>query len=324
MLDSVRMPAICRVAIFALLALPLASALAGPLGFSVNSDEPNGDSLHLIDLESGIEQEIGSVKDGQDLVRTDVEGLAIDPDGLLWGVDDDSHSLFPINSISGLVQEEDEVDLSGFEEVWGNDFGLTFTCSGDLYVSSLDTQSLYVVDTETGFAQLKGNMGANISAIAAWGNPARIFGLSNGMRMVAEDVWVPDDRSLYEINPESGEASLVGELGGAASQYFEAGLAFDESGVLWAITDRRTFEQDLGSEILRLDLEADSDLATLVSTTTAVGFESLAISAPGGCQQAVDPEERYPQIPVLDRFGLLMASLLLLLTGITALHRARP
>jgi sugar lactone lactonase YvrE len=327
-----------RVGLFALIALPAAAAMSAPIGYSVNSDQPDplppaepvGDRLFAVNLETGDEQAIGFVTNTLGMDRTDVEGLAFDPAGTLWGVDDESGRLFPISTASGLVQSNEEVPLNGFEAIKGNDFGLTFTCSGDLYMTSVKTRSLYRLELD-GTAELVGSagaLGANISAIAAIGSPARLYGLSNGL---LSEGGAADTRSLYEISTTTGVAELIGTLGDQASDYFQAGLSFDADGNLWAITDRRTSVQALGSEVLRVDTETGA--ATLIHTTDASGFESLAIAPLAGCETppvqeppAVEPPaaEAYPNIPTLDRFGLVLTSLVLLLTGLLTLRRVNP
>jgi hypothetical protein len=121
-------------------------------------------------------------------------------------------------------------------------------------------------------------MGQNISALAAWGNPVTLYGLSNGLFGDGS----PDSRSLYSINPANGAAVLIGALGAGAAAYNEAGMAFDSTGQLWAMTDRRSAPGGpFGSQVLRINTA--NGQATLASTTTETGYESLSITVPGGC-----------------------------------------
>jgi hypothetical protein len=307
---------ICRLTLIACLALATASAAAAPVGYSVNSDEPLGDSLYVIDLTSGEATFIGEVLSPLGVTRTDVEGLAFDPGGTLWAVDDESGMLFPVSQSTGLVQADQEAAITGIGATQRNDFGMTFTCTGELFVTSVENQSLYSLALN-GVATLKGSLGARISSLAAYGNPARLYGLGNGL---ISEGGPQDNRSLYEIDPETGHATLIGPIGDHVADYFEAGLSFSEDGLLWAITDRRTADQALGSQILLLDTE--TGMATHVSTTTVSGFESLAVAPPGGCEQNPATRE-LPIIPALGAYGMLLAFLVLLVTGMTALSRAR-
>ena len=223
--------------------------------------------------------------------------------GVLWGVDDESQNLFPISTNNGLVVYQDEVAITGLGAIQGNDFGLSFTCDGNLYISSVSNESLYQLSLD-GTATLvgaEGALGTRISAIAAHGNPAKLYGLGNGLM---GDGGPLDNRSLYEIDMTTGVANLIGEIGPAAADYFEAGLSFDDAGILWAITDRRTIDTETGK-------------ASLQSTTMVSGFESLAVAAPSGC---VQEDDGYYRIPTLSNTGKLLAILVLMMAGIAALR----
>lgn len=306
--------------VLVLIALPLASATAAPVGYSVNSDQPLGDTLHAIDLADGTATAIGVGVSSLGVLRTDVEGLAISPNLALWGADEDRLKLFRINTTTGTVIPESEVDITGLDAAISNDFGLTFACDGTLYTTSVISQSLFILDTDGTATRVgaAGSLGVNISAIASFGeSPVRLFGLGNGL---LGDEGPADNRSLYEIDPLTGITTLIGDVGAGVANYTEAGLSFDASGQLWAITDRSAF--GLPSQILSLDL--DTGEATLVSTTTIIGFESLAIAPPGGCGSG-PPVEPSPavQIPSLGAAGKLLAILVLLLPGLAGLNLRR-
>jgi hypothetical protein len=255
-----------------------ASLAAAPVGYSINSDSgtENADSLYRIDLANGAESRIGTVK-SQGETRIDVEGLAFAPNGTLYGVDDSSMTLFSLNTDNAQVQNADEVFISGLPEGGGNDFGLTFACDGNLYLTSIAKGSLYRMDLD-GTAHLIGSensLGVKISALAAYGNPVKLYGLGNGIDAEG-NVSTPN---LYRINPTNGNASKIGPLGPAVGDYTEAGLAFDGAGQLWAINDRRQLE--LPSQIMRINTSTGA--ASDVQLTAEAGFESLAITAPSGC-----------------------------------------
>jgi hypothetical protein len=307
----------CRIALFALFAMVCATALAAPVGYSVNSDQSEGDSLYEIDLSTGKSTKIGDVLAPLG-IRSDIEGLAFDSSRKLWAVDDESGMLFPVNTTTALVVAEEEVTIDGIS-TQGNDFGMTFTCEGSLFFTSVESQSLYSLSLD-GTATLVGSLGARISAIAAFGNPAKLYGMGNGL-VNAEGAL--DNRSLYEIDTATGEASLIGNVGADVDDYFEAGLSFDDEGKLWAITERHLGAQSLPSQVLTLDVE--TGVGTVVSTTQEVtGFESLAIAPPAGCELGPGgPPDNLPQIPVLDRFGMLLVFLVLLVTGMSVLRRNR-
>ncbi len=274
-----------------LLVLLPAALIAAPDGYSINSDSdsPDTDNLFRIDLANGNLTKIGIVA-ALDQTRIDVEGLAFAPDGVLYGVDESTMTLFPINTDTGGVIYQQEENLIGVNKGPGNDFGMTFACDEKLYLTSVLNDTLFTLSLD-GTAEIIGQVGAlnaNISAIAAFGNPVRLYGLGNGL----DGNNAVDSRTLYEIDITTGVATPVGgQIGNAAGDYKEAGLAFDEAGVLWAITDRRNVVGGtFPSQILQID--TGSGKATLIAETAEVGFESLAISVPTGCNDIADwPDE---------------------------------
>ncbi len=305
-----------------LISLFAIGANAAPMAYSVNSDSGNlltEDSLYLIDLATGSDQMRGELISGIEN-RLDTEGLAFAPDGVLWGIDDDSRTLFPINTDSGAVKFQDEIPLAGFQTGGGNDFGMTFSCDSSLYISSVTSQTLYHLNMDGSSEMIgaEGALGANISAIAAIGTPTRLYGLGNGQFQDG----TTDAPNLYSINLATGVAALIGPLGNQAGEYNQAGLAFDSDGSLWAITDRRIINNtiaDLPSQILKIDVGTGT--ATLMSSTSEVGFESLAIAPPAACNTGGAGDGSYPTIPTLNPAGRLLAVFILLLAGMAVLRR---
>lgn len=327
-------------AIFLAFLLFAISANGAPVAYSVNADSgtTNEDSLYQIDLGTGAEVHKGKLIDPTTKARIDTEGLAITSDGTLWGVDDASGTLFPINA-AGMVDLSREVQLANFpppaQGLGGHDFGLTSSCGDILYIVSVQTRTLHKLKTD-GTSEIigaSGALGANISAISAYGNPTQLYGLGNG---TLEDGSI-DSPKLFKIDLESGVAVGIGSLGDAVSDYDQAGLAFDEKGILWAITDRRIINKDkaanLESEILQIDIVTGE--ATVMWTTKEIGFESLAIASPNICDVTVgdgdgagagdgDEDEttnQLPTIPTLGPKGRLAAILILMFAGMTILRQ---
>ena len=196
-------------------------------------------------------------------------------------MDDASGTLFPINPVNGSINYEKEIQLPlEFQSGGGNDFGMTFACDNSLYFTSVKSKTLYRRDQNGSFKTVgaKGALGVNISAIAAIGNPTRLYGLGNGQFENGET----DSPNLYSIDLTTGIASLVGPLSITGEfKYNEAGLAFDSNGGLWAITDRSQIDNQK-SQILSINVVTGA--ATLLATTlNEVGYESLAISPPANC-----------------------------------------
>jgi len=311
-----------QIVVLMLVSLFAISANSAPMAFSVNSDSGNlltEDSLYQIDLATGSNLMRGELISGIES-RLDTEGLAFSPDGTLWGIDDDSRTLFPINSVSGVIKFQDEIPLAGFKAGGGNDFGMTFSCDNFLYITSVITQTLYQLnmDGSTKVIGAVGALGANISAIAAIGTPTRLFGLGNGQFQDGST----DAPELYSIDTSTGTATLIGQLGAQAGEYNQAGLAFDADGTLWGITDRRIINDsiaNLPSQILKIDVSTGS--ATLISETSEVGFESLAIAPPAACNIARITGHDEQAIPTLSSAGRLLAVFIMLLAGMSVLRR---
>jgi len=310
----------CHVLIL-LVFLFAASANGAPMAYSVNSDSDDvstEDGLYLIDLANGNDLRRGTLFTGIE-TRRDTEGLAFAPDGTLWGIDDQALKLFPINAATGTINFLDEINLSGIPTGGGNDFGMTFSCDNSLYITSVGTRTLYSLDSEGNSAIIGslGALGANISAIAAIGNPTRLFGLGNGQFEDGD----PDSPDLYSIDTTTGIATLIGALGGLVGNYSQGGLAFDSNGDLWAITDRRIVNgeiADLASQVFKIDVS--SGAASLVNSTAEVGFESLAIGPPADCGAILGASEDH-RIPTLSLEGRLLAILVMFLTGYGILRK---
>ncbi|HEY5775360.1 MAG TPA: hypothetical protein VIS57_04680 [Xanthomonadales bacterium] len=297
------------------------SANAAPMAYSVNSDGINDDNLYLIDLATGVDQYRGKLFTGiENEYRTDTEGLAFSPgpNSRLWGIDDASGTLFPINPNTGSVNYNEEIQLPlDFQSGGGNDFGMTFACDNSLFFTSVRTQSLYRREPTTGSITNVGSLGVNISAIAAFGNPTLLYGLGNSQFLNGDT----DSPNLYSIDTTTGHASLIGPLGSPGEfEYNQAGMSFDSAGGLWAITDRSQIGNQK-SQILSINVETGD--ATLIATTlNEVGYESLAISPPVNCIAApVDGADDLPAIPSLSLPGKLSAILVLMLAGMLILRR---
>jgi len=322
------MKKICLYALYMVIALFAINANGTPTAYSVNSDSgsSNQDSLYEIDLATGNDQHKGKLISVQEIYdHTDTEGLAFANDGTLWGMDDDTRTLFQINKDTGAINIQSVIPINIFPQGGRNDFGMTFSCDNSLYVTSVITRTLYRLDLE-GNSEIVGglgNLGENISAIAAIGdNPVLLYGLGNGEFQNGDT----DSPNLYSIDVDTGMANLIGPLGDAVGEYAQAGLGFDDDGSLWGITDRRIVNEtdvNLPSQIIRIDV--DSGTATWVSDTNEVGFESLAVARPALCNIYSGPDGDYygdySPIPTLNLTGRLLAIFVLLLAGIGILRR---
>lgn len=308
-----------------LLASISASVLAAPVGYSINSDSPSGnaDSLYRIDLGTGAETRIAAISPP----KIDVEGLAFAPDWTLYAVDDETRSLFPLDPTTALIDTQSEAFIASLPSGGQNDFGMTFACDGNLYVTSITKGSLYrlALDGATTLIGSEGSLNpVKISAIAAWGNPVQLYGLGSGANSEGQT----ETPNLYKIDLATGSAIEIGPLGGQAGPYLQGGLSFDDSGELWAITEGAQF--DWPSQVMKID--TGTGTASAVKTLVEEGFESLAIAPPGGCDPGVEPPPPPPppppqqiddvrSVPTVGHIGLAITSILLLLTGLLAVRR---
>lgn len=309
------MKSVCLAKTVLALALLLAHAVAWaqPAGLAVNSRgftaEEDIHVLWRVDLSSGQVERIGQTG------FIDMEGLALDAEGTLYGADDESKTLVTINVNSGFSSPVGGLrNNMGMPLAQPMDFGMTFTCDGELLVSSDTERSLFSASLDTGRLQRIGQAGsldAPITDLASWGG--QVYGIGQGL--AGEDgMFTTDAPNLYRIDPVNATAEFIGSLGEAVLPYANAGLAFDDAGNLWAITDRRANGiPDIESEILRIDLETGR--AQKTADAGLVGFESLAIAPPGGCDPDTgtlpDPEI----IPTGSPLGLAIMALLMLMAS---------
>ena len=288
-------------------------AWAEPFAYSVNSrgnltDDRMVNALYRIDLSSGATEYIGWTG------FLDIEGLAFDTDGTLFGAADEDNTLVRISTETGLASavnnERNNFKVPVTEVL---DSGLSFTCSGELLMVSDQRASLYRVsidEVRINVIGQEGSLNAPITAIAVFGDD--VFGIGQGL----DGNDRVDSPNLYRIDIESGTTELIGPLGGAARPYANAGLAFDAEGTLWAVTDRlQGFNIDIPSEILRIDTETGT--AEKVADADIVGFESLAIGPPAGCDRGSSPLI----VPTLNPFGLMLLTLLLALIAATSIRQ---
>lgn len=307
----------CALAAVALTAVSF--VWADPIGYSVNSrgvdrDDQRVNALWRINLSNGSAEYVGWTS------FLDLEALALSPAGALYGVDDESNTLVRVSTVTGLAQPVGGVNNrfnTGLLPLNRKlDFGMSFTCEGELFVVSDVEQSLFLADMDTGALSLvgaSGALGAPITDIAVRGS--EVFGI--GVGLTAEGRAAAPN--LYRIDLEAPSAELIGPLGPAAAPYNNAGLSFDADGNLWAITDRRAVGgEDLPSQVLRIDPE--SGAASLVSESI-IGLESLAVAPPANCASRDGDETRDAHaIPILSWPGQLLFVLLLLAIGAVSLR----
>ena len=316
-------PGTVLLTVLAALFLGGAGAHAQTIGYSINSNGNFNDddlvfALWRVELDSGETQFIGSTRGGDQFF--DIEGLSLSTDGFLYGADDTSKSLVRISPTTGVTSAVNfQPNNMGVPLLPNLDFGVTFTCTGQLLVSSAASGMLFEANPATGRLTEIGPLGAPIVDLAVVG--AQIYGIGQGQPANG----YPASRNLYRIDPAGPSVELIGPLGSTVSPYLQAGLASDETGQLWAITNRNDVNGDgqaLPGEILRINRTTG---AAEKIGETIVGIESLAITASTSCDEPPDPDgdgEPLPfVVPAMTPLGLLALALLLLV--ITARRFAR-
>ncbi len=299
---------------------------AQPYGYSINSrgdfsDDTRVFALWRINLADGDAEYVGWTGRGDFI---DIEGLAFSPDERLFGADDSTNTLVRIGTSTGnAIAVDGTVGNTGIPIGTNMDFGMTFTCEGELLLSSAATSELFRADVDTGELEMIGDMGVQIVDLATVGDV--IYGIGLGTDRNGNTV-APD---LYRVDAVNGSAERVGTLGDQARPYNQAGLAADAEGRLWAITDRNRVFGDSDTEarpsdILRID--PDTGRAERIAETI-VGIESLAITPPGACgsgdggRSEEGPDADAMPVPILSGGGRWV--MVLLLAGL-AVWRLRP
>ena len=287
------------LAVSAAMALP---AAAQPLAFAVSFNK-----LYQIDLASGQTTLIGETG------FNDVEGLAISPDGILYGIVDSTKTLITLNPQTGrgtaVGSGVGNTGLTGqgvgqFDAL---DFGLAFTCDGRLWASSDTTRKLWQIDPASGAAMSAANLGVQITGLGA--NGGGLFGLG-----------AQGDEGLYRIDTETGAATKIGPLA-ANLTFADGGLDFDASGQLWAILDYRPPDDNRPSDIVRVDLA--TGLSTTVSTTLPE-MEGLAITAMTTCRGPGGPAlPVHSAVPATDLASRILLAVAMVLGGLAALALPR-
>jgi hypothetical protein len=286
-----------------ILLLPaLACAAPAVFGYGAGFSE-----LYRVNLATAQATRIGPVAG---IGFNDVEGLALSPDGILFGVADQTMHLgggnfsattdfliriSPTTGAGTLVGQMP--GLQGQGPAPGQlDYGLAFTCDGRLWMSSDTTGNLWEVDRNSAAVRLVGNTGASISGLAARGNV--LFGVSVG-----------PTPQLYRIDPATAAAVVVGPLdvGGVVAN---AGLDFDADGVLYAALDPGATVPGF-SRVVRIDPNTGAGTVVAQIPIEFVTMKALAIAPTGGCQAAsVDAiPVPGPMAPWLALLGVICALL---------------
>ena len=239
------------------------------------------DTLYRLDLATGQASRIGN-----GIGFNDVEGLAISPQGILYGVADGTVGsgseltdfLVRIDTTTGVGTLVGAMPgLSGQGPNNQLDYGLAFTCDGKLWASSDTTGLLWEVDPSNATVREVGNTGAPLSGLGGRGNQLYGIGVQNGFGDRAQ-------QALYRIDPSNARASRIGSLDMNLT-LSSSGADFDTSGTLWATLDSQPPDVDVPSRLARIDLETGQAqvVASISGITHNVSVRGMAIAPPAGC-----------------------------------------
>jgi hypothetical protein len=289
-----------NVRCFGALLLLAASAHAQKLAWTVatDGDDTTADRLYRLNVETAETILVGKLPDQ----NGDVEGLALDNAGVLFGVDDIEKSLLRISTSNASAQSAGSLRLpTGLAN--NLDLSIAIDCSGQAFMASAVNNRVYRLNLSNGQPEQvssNGTLPGGVTDIVF--RDDTLFGLG-------------EDR-LYRIDKISGAATQVSASYGSGIRFTDGGgLSVDSAGQLWAVADRGPSRP---SQIYRID--AESGAATLSGQSPIGGLESLSLGPPL-CRGAA-PVAAIP-VPLFSHFGLLLVGALVLVAGLFSLSRSR-
>lgn len=270
-------------------------------------------SLYRVDLSTGAAERIGSIG------FNDVEGLAMSPDGTLYGVADQTIQngsvgtdfLFRIDTQTGqgtLVGQLGNLWELGTGANKDLDYGLSFSCDGRLWLSSATTQQLWEVNPNTAATRFVGNMNHTVSGMGSRG--AELFGVS-----------VRNAPGLVTINPDTAASQMI-QAWTLDVPISDAGVDFAADGRLFALADPEPLVI-AGTRLLNIDPKTGGILSNVEVRPTDGGLEGLAISPVARCNAAGNTDAARPLlIDASSSYSLLALLALMLATAFLGLRRA--
>lgn len=184
------------------------------------------DDLYSINLGTRQATYIGSAGNYGNQPFGYLKGLSFDPSHTLYAISDSlsQKPLVTINTATGAATFVAPLNVgSGTGQFNVHDFGATFSCSGQLWVSSATTNRLWKVDAARVTQQVGSSTGALITGLVARGETLYAAG-GRG------------NNNFYRINTETGVAELIGPFGIPNSTWISSvSMSFDGQGTLWAV-----------------------------------------------------------------------------------------
>jgi hypothetical protein len=146
---------------------------------------------------------------------------------------------------------------------------LAFDCDGTLWMSSAQSNNLWKVDPVTGNAQLIGNLGAQITGIAA--RSGALYGAGGAIDKVGSNP------NFYTIDTTNGHATQIGSYG-VNGWVSSVSPAFDANGQLWGLVSNfPTQSGSAASDWSSLAQISDSGAMTVLGSITSSAAPILKI-----------------------------------------------
>lgn len=294
-------------------------------GFASGFDTQTGlESLYRIELSTGAAARVGPIG------FRDVDGLAFDRDGRLYGAADGSSEL---GGISDLLIRIDPATgagslvaplagLAGLGPGLGGqlDYGLATGCDGRFWLSSDTLGHLWELDRNNGSVRRVIESGPLLSGLTVRGD--FLYGVS-----------IAPDEALYRIDTRTLAIQRLGSLN-LDNPIYDAGLGFDASGRLWATLDYLTPPEGatvvFRNDLAELDPQTGQVLRRLAITGAGTGIntvqmEGLAIAPPDctGAGAGTPPGASSAQtVPTGGWPSWLLMALALALAGCLQLRRS--
>jgi len=209
------------------------------IGYSINTNN----ELYKVELLTGQTQLIGALLGG------DFEAITFGGNDTLYAVESSTNSLYRINILTA------ETSFIGALNIEIDNPGLSFDSQENLYlVNGNENGSLYIIDTNSGLANLVGSYQGNFINAITWDG---------------RDLWALSSAgtsNLYKIDKNIGSSLYIGQLN-SVNLTKKSGFSIDEHGTLWGLDeDGKLFSID------KISGNAN------VLQTIAPGFTSLAIN----------------------------------------------
>lgn len=310
-----RTPA-CLIAVVLSIA-PVSAAWAQSSAYIVAYDD-----LYSINLSSRQATYVGSFGNHGSQPFGSLKGLAFNPSRTLYAISDSlsQKPLVTLDTATGAASFVAPMNVgSGSGQFNSHDFGATFTCTGQMWVSSAATNRLWKVDASRGTTEQVGSgTGTTITGLVARGETVYAAG-GRG------------NNNFYKINQTTGAAELVGPFGIPNSTWIHSvSMSFDAQGALWAVINYVPPAPGNNTPAEWADLariNRSTGAVTVLGSIAGperlryVGVLGLAVG-PAPCPSAPDGGPAAPvTLPVRNPWGLLVLGLGLLAVAARRLRR---